>query len=1304
MAVKRKLGWALAAIALLLIIGVIAGYLYLRSESFRGYVLGRVVEQVNRATGAKTAIGRLDLDLSTLTATLYDITLRGTESPDQPPLLHAERLAVGIKIVSIWHRQVALRELLLDHPVVHIEVDRLGKSNLPTPPPGQNTSHTSVFDLAVEHTRLTNGEVDYRDQKLPLDADLYHLVTDIRFEAVDERYEGELSYANGHLRYAGLAPHEHNLDLKFSADPRRFDLKPAVFNIGSSQIVLRAGLTNYGDPVVDGDYEIRIHTQDFAGMAPSLSPAGDLALNGRFDYHASDNQPLLRSISTDGQIASDRFAAMVSRRRLEVRRVRGAYRLDQGNLEIRDLSLESFGGRIVAAVDMKHLDRTPDSAVRASLERVALNPLQQFFAPQTRETAALSGTVRGRAEATWTGSMNGLRARADLMVEASAKSRSNPAAGEVPVDGTLHATYDGRRQTLELHDTTLKVASATLTAQGTVSEHSALQVHAVADDLHQVAGLVFAFSSTGTTPPAVSGSASVNATVEGSLTMPAIAAQLSARNLEVEGSEWKTAKIAIHASPSQFSIDSASLVHAHRGQVNLSASAGLRDWVYQPSYPIQAHVDAQQLSISDLQALAEQHYPVSGDLSANVSLGGSQLQPVGSGSLKIDNAQAFGEALEKLTAKFHAENGSISSTLNAQAEAGTIDATLAYNPGAKTYKLQLDAPSIVIQKLETAKERNLPVQGTVSLSANGEGTVDDPGLVAKLKSSEILIRKNSISGIEADIQVSQRRATLDFVSEISQAPVRAHGTVSLTGNYDAEAVINTGTIPLEPLIATYAPGIPQGFEGQTELHANLKGPLRDKSRIEAHLSLPTLKASYQALQIGITQPIRLDYANSILTLQPMEIQGTDTILRAQGQIPIGGTAPPTLTAQGSINLGILRLFAPDLRSSGTAALDLRSSGPPGTMSIQGQLEFKNVALSTSASPVGVDRLNGTLDIARDRIQISRMTGQMGGGEISLGGSVALRPALQFNLVVQGRSVRIRYPEGLRTVLDANLTFNGTTQASTVGGRVLVESLSFTPDFDLSRFADQFGPGNQLSQPGFADTVSLAIALQSQQDLNAASSQVSIAGQAALRIGGTAANPVITGRATLTSGELFYRNVRYQLDRGIITFNDPNQTNPVLNVAVTTTVQQYNLTLTLRGPLDRLTTSYSSDPPLATADIINLLAQGQTTEQQAASSQSTDSMIASQVVSQLSSSVQRLVGISSLQIDPTLGGNNQSPSANIAIQQRVTRDLLFSFSTDVSQPGSEIIQGEYRINQRWSVSVARDELGGFSVDGRYHKRF
>src|SRR5215472_13685323 len=139
---------------------------------------------------------------------------------------------------------------------------------------------------------------------------------------------------------------------------------------------------------------------------------------------------------------------------------------------------------------------------------------------------------------------------------------------------------------------------------------------------------------------------------------------------------------------------------------------------------------------------------------------------------------------------------------------------------------------------------------------------------------------------------------------------------------------------------------------------------------------------------------------------------------------------------------------------------------------------------------------------------------------------------------------------------------------------------------------------------------------------------------------------------------------------------------------------------------KMQTSYVSDPPLPTADIINLIVRGQTTQQAAASPSNfgASSLLAQGTASQVSSGVQKLAGLSSLSIDPTLGGNNSDPGARIAMQKRVTNNFLFTFATDVTSTQREIIQGEYQLNKRWSASVTRDENGGFAVDGKYHKRY
>ncbi len=1300
---KRRIGLALTGLVALLILAGLAGYFYLRSNSFQQYALSKIVQQADLATGAHTQIRGLDFNLSTLTAHLYNITMRGTEGSDQPPLLHADKLTVRLKIVSALHRQVNLRDLLIDHPVVHMQVGRGGKNNLPAAPPSQSSSSTSVFDLAVSHVQLSNGEVNYNDHKTPLNADLYNLDTDIRFESLAKRYEGVVSYDNGHVKYAQYSPLPHNLKLKFTATPQRVNLDSALLNLGASSVNLHASVSNYSNPVADGGYEIQIHTQDFAPMSPQAAPAGDIFLTGQLHYQAVGNQPLLRNVSINGKVASDMLSAIASGNRIELRRLHGTYQLANGNLELKDLAVESLGGSITANADIKHLDTTQDSHVQAVLRGISLGALQRSLRTRGVNGATISGSVGGKVEAAWQGSMANLRAHSDLAAQALATSKSN-SAGNLPVNGAIHAAYDGARQTISLRDTTLRIPSATLTAQGTISDHSTLRLNVAATDLHQLAVLATSFGSPQTRVPPVSGAATLSAVVSGSMKKPTVAAELSAQNLQVEGSQWTIATVQMHANPSQFTVQSGSLVSAHQGRATFGANVALHNWSYNDTNSLEAHLDVRRLRIADLQRLANENYPVSGDLSAKLSLSGSQVNPVGSGSVQITNANAYNEPIQNFSANFSAANGSIVSTLNFAVAAGALDANLSYTPTTKAYKVHLNAPAVVLQKLQAVKGKDLAVVGTVTASVNGEGTLDDPQLNASIQLPHLQLQQNSISGLNAQIDVAHHYATLDLGSKVSEASVHAHGRVALTGGYYTEAVIDTNTIALDALVATYAPTVPKGFQGHTELHATLKGPLKDTSQVEAHLSIPVLNASYQSLQIGIVSPIHADYVNSVVTLQPAEIRGTGTSLRLQGSLPIGGTAPPTLSANGSVDASILKIVAPDVESSGTVALDVHASGSAANPTVAGQLQFNNIALNTADAPIGVEKLNGVMDITGDHVQLSNMTAQVGGGQVSLGGSIAYKPELHFELAIQGKSVRLRYPEGLRSLLDANLAFSGTTQASILNGRVLIDNLSFTPDFDLASFGDQFSTGGAPAQPGFADTIKLAIGVQSQGDLNARSSQISIAGQAALQVSGTAANPVITGRTTLTSGELFYRNLRYQLQKGVITFNDPNETNPVLNVSVGTIVEQYNLTLTMRGPLDKLTTSYVSDPPLATADIINLIARGKTTQESAASSQSTDSMIASQAASEVSSGVQKLAGISSLEIDPMIGSNNQNPSARIALQQRVTKNLLFTFSTDVSQPGEEIVQGEYQITKRWSVSSERDQLGGISIDGRFHTRF
>jgi len=418
----------------------------------------------------------------------------------------------------------------------------------------------------------------------------------------------------------------------------------------------------------------------------------------------------------------------------------------------------------------------------------------------------------------------------------------------------------------------------------------------------------------------------------------------------------------------------------------------------------------------------------------------------------------------------------------------------------------------------------------------------------------------------------------------------------------------------------------------------------------------------------------------------------------------------SLLLQGNVNLRIAQLFDPTIRTSGELRFNINSTGATGR-DIAGEIDIVDANYASADVPVGLQHGNGVLTLTTDRINIKSFQGTVGGGSVTAQGGVAYRPAVQFNLGLSARNVRMLYPQGMREAVDADIHLAGSTDNATLGGTVNLAEVSFTPAFDLDNFIGQFSSG--VAAPpsqGFSQNVNLNLAVHSTNNVNLVSRALSLNGSANLQVRGTAADPVILGRINLDGGDVILNNDRFTLTGGTIQFVNPSETEPVVNVAITTRIQQYDIDMRFQGPITQLQTQYNSDPALPQADILNLLAlgstsgaaagQGQTPAGQAATpvTQQAESVVASAVSSQITSRISKVAGISQLSISPVLGNsNNQGAGANITIQQRVTGNLFITFSTNTATTQSQVIQGQYQISPKVALSATRDPNGGFAVD-------
>ena len=103
---------------------------------------------------------------------------------------------------------------------------------------------------------------------------------------------------------------------------------------------------------------------------------------------------------------------------------------------------------------------------------------------------------------------------------------------------------------------------------------------------------------------------------------------------------------------------------------------------------------------------------------------------------------------------------------------------------------------------------------------------------------QLQVRQASISGIKADLNVANHKAQLALDSEVAQTFVQARGTMDLTDGYYTRATLDTKGMPIEGLLALYAPAKSDGPRGILEVHASAEGPLNDKTRMQAAGSHP----------------------------------------------------------------------------------------------------------------------------------------------------------------------------------------------------------------------------------------------------------------------------------------------------------------------------------------------------------------------------------------------------------------------------------------------------------------------------------
>ncbi|MDR3791876.1 MAG: translocation/assembly module TamB domain-containing protein [Terracidiphilus sp.] len=978
--------------------------------------------------------------------------------------------------------------------------------------------------------------------------------------------------------------------------------------------------------------------------------------------------------------------------------------------------------------------------VDAHFKDITLDTLLEMVSVPPFQHLGFNTLVNGTAQAQWT---NGDTASVSVAANLALDGPQHAVAGELPAVGVLDGTYTHRNGAVALRRLELHLPESDVEAHGELGAYPMASASQFAVDfrsrnlndfdtvLRELGVKRAGRMGASALPVALGGQAEFNGTWSGSLTSPRLAGTVKASNLAVELVPLKDApnaggqKRIVHldqvAGSASYSEARVAVDHVliTQGNSHLSVTGALeaapaRVPAFDGNSTVHLKLEAARLDTNDVQPFLGLNLPVTGRLDAQLQVDGPLRGMTGAGWAELNNATAYGEQVKRLRVQ-----GTVAGeTVHLKQVALTMPAGAATGSGSydlhtRQFQGEVRGSGVNVAQINWVQQQNVQAEGKLTFHATGSGSFNDPHVEAEATMAGFELTGVPLGNVHLEAHTARRAVSYNLTSRFEGAELTAHGETGFDNGYPTTARMEFARLNIGTLLKL---GHVQAFSGESSLAGTitLAGPLARLEELRGEARIQEMEASLSGVHLKSEGGLHALLSGGWVHLDPLHVTGENTDMRVQGLLGLKGARQLDMAAAGSVNLKLAETLDPDLTASGTSTFQMEAHGPLAKPVLQGRVDFANGALSLGDMPNGLSQIHGTLLFNQNRLEVKSLTAMSGGGLLSVGGSLSYQNGLYANLTATGKGIRIRYPQGLSSLADAQLRLEGSHNNLLLSGDVMITRFTVSPEMDFAALAAQANAVKTPPPPSApSNHVRLDVHIASSPQLNFQNAFAKLAGDVDLRVRGTLATPALLGRISVTEGTATIAGTRYDLQRGEISFTNPVRIEPLINLNATAHVEDYDITLGLHGTTDKLAVNYRSDPPLPEADVVALLALGRTESQQriytqqqvkALSNPTTDALLGGALNATVSSRVQKLFGASSVKVDPNYLGALGNSTSRIIVEEQLGRNLTLTYATNVNTTGQQLIQAEVAINRHVSLLVARDESGVFSMVLKATRRY
>jgi TamB, inner membrane protein subunit of TAM complex len=1302
-------------------------------------------------------IGRLSVHLWRGTYVVENLGIEGM-TPQARPFLTAKRIEVSMPWSTLFNRQIVFDAIEMTDWDMYVELFDGGGNNFPKFT--RTTGGGSNWTTTLQYVRASRGQFTFDDHGTPWSTVARNL--DVTVARPASQYRGQARFSEGTVTFQNYEPMRADMVTTFHIQDGKvvldaLDLKTDGAN---SQLTGIVDLRNWPEQIYRIKSKIDFPTEKsiwFARDKFTVSGTGDFT--GTF--HLFKEQLPNGRTRTGRELKGDFTSPLAGVNQYRFGDLRGSVLWAPERFEVTNATATLYGGDARFSYKMAPLG-VPGMPAMATFDAQYSNvDLTAFTNLLEIKGIRLTGRATGRNLLEWPlGKYSQHRGDGEMRVDAPAgaemmssrmpieRIEARERLGKMwgPFDNTLPSepiavagtiAYAFDPDGIDLGPSRFETASTYVEFEGHTAygESSRIPFHVSSADWQDsdrlLAGLMTAFGNSTNAIP-ISGYGTFDGVMLNSFSKPRIEGTFVGEHMRAFDVDWGSAK------------GTTTIENGYADVKDLVITSGGSsidaDGRFSLGYPrsdageeINARVRIVSRPVVDLRhAFGLDDYPVEGLLSGEFHVYGQYTRPFGFGTMAINDGTAYHETFETATAGLRLEGEGVRLDNIVVVKGGGRGTGAAYVGWEGTYQFNFDTQRIPVESLAVVQSPNTPtLSGLLDFRAGGSGSFDSPRYEVHATVRDLFVADEGIGTVTGDINIANDVMAVKLEAASPRLAVSGTGTVALSEQMDADLTFTVSDTSLDPYLRAFDPALSPYTTAIASGNLRVVGELADIDHLVVDTTVDKLDLRLFDYRLRNALPIRMALDRHSIRVTDMRLIGEETQLDVSGIIDLHNERI-AMRVNGAANLGILQGFVSNIRSTGQATVEATLDGAMRTPVVTGTMMIEDGRIRHFDLPHALENIAGVVRFDSRGVTLDEVTAQLGGGPVRFGGRIGIegyRPG-RLDVTMNGQNMRLRYPEGMRSVVDANLTLLGTVDAATLSGVINVRSAIYTRRFDTGGgLIDLTGNASGQAPASIQTTVPLRydVHLNIPGTLRVENNTVRLVANADLDLRGTYDRPILVGRGEVERGEFNFEGKRYIITRGTIDFNNPTRIEPFFDIQTETQVrvpsQTYRIMVRVTGTMARFTPTFTSDPPLTEVQVLSLLfsdvAPGQDVEfsqysavtpQEQLLRERAARALTGALTTEIGRVAEQTFGVDTFQLTPSLVTPNANssrldPAARLTIGKRISDRVYLTYSRSLSSTTSDqIILLEYDQTDRFSWILSRNEDRTYALDVRVRHTF